>query len=580
MNEETNHRKLFLSFLGTGFYEECVYYDESREFSPTRFIQAATLEQINAKDWSENDAIRIFTTKEAYDDNWDKGRTTRLNPRKKEDGEQPYERLEQRIENMHLKADVKAVTNVPLGQDENEIWQIFQMVSDEIQDFDELYIDLTHAFRYLPMLMLVVSNYAKFIKGAKVCHLSYGNWEKHKSDGGVQKAPIVNLLPLTELQNWTTAVADFIRYGQVEALDAATIHELRPLLANEETRNEDVINVKNYVKTLKLFVEQRQTCRGVDIDDDTTVKKLVEYSEMIKDTGIKPLNPVFTKLKDAIKVPDSELKRVVDAAEWCFNKHLYQQCLTILLEGLVTFFCKRHKMDCMKASERGLVNSAFYCCSSKEKNGKSARLSWRVAVADMPKIRELISDPLINDPEICGAFASITKLRNNYNHAGYEIDSSSDIKTTKIEENIEKIRLYLLPHIGEEVVPTQPAAKKIFINLSNHPLKKWSDEQLEAAKKYGEVIDMEFPQIDAKADTKQVKELAREYAQRIIDKYDDGDTEITVHVMGEMTFLYNFVSKFQGCGFRCVASSTKRIVKEIGPDKKLTEFHFEGFREY
>lgn len=573
MNEETNHRKLFLSFLGTGYYEQCVYYDGDREFTPTRFIQAATLEQINAKEWSENDAIRIFTTKKAFTDNWDMNLTTRVNPRMKDDGEKPYDRLERLIENMHLKADVKAVVNVPSGKDDEEIWQIFQMVSDEIQNYDELYIDLTHAFRFLPMLVLVVSNYAKFIKNAKVCHLSYGNWEERKSVDGVKKAPIVNLLPLTELQNWTTAVADFIRYGHVESLETATKNELRPLLANPETRNEDVKNVKNYINTLKSFVEQRQTCRGTEIDDASTVETLAQYSSMIQDTGIKPLNPLFEKLKNAIKIPGSELERLVDAAEWCFSKHLYQQCLTILLEGLVTFFCKRHNLDYMKAAERGLVNSAFAFYNIK-------RLSWCVAVDNMPKIRELMNDPLIKDKEVGKAFSGITKLRNNYNHAGFEAHSSSDIKVKKIQDNIDKIKNFLLPHIDEEVPPVNTVTKKVLINLSNHPQNKWLKKQLEAAKKYGEVIDMPFPQIDAKTNSEDVKELAREYAQKIIDDYDDGDTEITVHIMGEMTFVYNFVRLFQGCGIRCIASSTQRIVEEEEPGKKITEFHFEDFREY
>lgn len=33
----------------------------------------------------------------------------------------------------------------------------------------------------------------------------------------------------------------------------------------------------------------------------------------------------------------------------------------------------------------------------------------------------------------------------------------------------------------------------MFINLTNHPSDKWSKEQLEAARKYGEVVELVFP---------------------------------------------------------------------------------------
>lgn len=64
---------------------------------------------------------------------------------------------------MHLKADWQVVRGIPEGRNEQEMWEIFQKVYGQMHEGDELYIDLTHAFRYLPMLVLVLSNYAKLI---------------------------------------------------------------------------------------------------------------------------------------------------------------------------------------------------------------------------------------------------------------------------------------------------------------------------------------------------------------------------------------------------------------------------------
>ena len=75
-------RKVFISILGTGFYEECAYTKEKEEeegkeqkpftSTPTRFIQQASLEFVGANDWSKEDRVIIFLTKKARELNWNK----------------------------------------------------------------------------------------------------------------------------------------------------------------------------------------------------------------------------------------------------------------------------------------------------------------------------------------------------------------------------------------------------------------------------------------------------------------------------------------------------------------------------
>ena len=47
-----------------------------------------------------------------------------------------------------------------------------------------------------------------------------------------------------------------------------------------------------------------------------------------------------------------------------------------------------------------------------------------------------------------------------------------------------------------------------FINYTNHPSINWSEAQLQAAKIYGEIIDMAFPEIDPHWDESQIYSLA------------------------------------------------------------------------
>ena len=47
-----------------------------------------------------------------------------------------------------------------------------------------------------------------------------------------------------------------------------------------------------------------------------------------------------------------------------------------------------------------------------------------------------------------------------------------------------------------------------FINLSNHPSSGWGEEQKQAAKQWGTIIDYPFPEVNAQSSTQNIKELA------------------------------------------------------------------------
>lgn len=119
----------------------------------------------------------------------------------------------------------------------------------------------------------------------------------------------------------------------------------------------------------------------------------------------------------------------------------------------------------------------------------------------------------------------------------------------------------------------------MLINLTNHPSSRWSDKQKAAAEVYGEIVDMPFPVIDEAGDEKYIATLADEYWNKIVNLSDT--QSVVVHLMGEQTFSYALIKRLRERGITCVASTTKRIVKEEVPGKKSEViFQFERFRAY
>lgn len=117
----------------------------------------------------------------------------------------------------------------------------------------------------------------------------------------------------------------------------------------------------------------------------------------------------------------------------------------------------------------------------------------------------------------------------------------------------------------------------MFINLTNHPSATWSEEQLNAARQYGKIVDLHFPIIEPTFSKDDILQLVGECVEAIMG-IKDGET--VVHVMGEMTFTFNMVNALKNVGITCLASTTERLVTMTSDGKKVSDFKFVQYREY
>ena len=118
----------------------------------------------------------------------------------------------------------------------------------------------------------------------------------------------------------------------------------------------------------------------------------------------------------------------------------------------------------------------------------------------------------------------------------------------------------------------------MLINFSNHPSKEWKRNQLEAAKVYGEIKDIEFPAVDPYADYNDIHSLASHYVEEILTLAQNN--QVAVHIMGEMTLAFHVVSLLKEKGIECIASTTDRNSEMISDSQKISDFQFVRFRKY
>lgn len=419
-------RRVFLSVLGVAFYETCRYRKDDFTGSETLFVQKSLLEYLQQQEnWGgDSDLVLMLLTDLARKNNWDKNLKTRFCAKLQK--EVAYQGLEKILLDMNLSYRDIAI---PDGKDSDEMWEIFEVIFDELQDGDELYLDITNSFRYLPMLLVVLVNYAKLLKNVKVKAIFYGNYEARDKESNI--APIMDLLPLSVLQDWTLAASDYLRYGQVEKLFELSESSLLPILRNTETRTKDAEKLRSFVTKLKEMVEERTTCRGYAIVGSKNVRKLKCTASEIQKVTIVQLRPIFEKIKQSLNDFDAKenVLNCIKAAKWCCDNKLYQQATTMLEEGLGTFLCCHYQLDYRKMANRDAI---FGCISIKTQNKD---------IEENKANKELV-EKILADDSVWGNKAFVTilqkilELRNDCNHAGFK---KNPFSAQKVIETIEEL---------------------------------------------------------------------------------------------------------------------------------------------
>src|SRR5690606_32839824 len=249
-------RKVFLSFLGTNNYLNCNYFEEGspeNKVSDVKYVQEALI-KMYCQDLHDNDVVLLFLTEKAEHRNfWDNGQYNRATDKYDGENEGLHARLK-RLNDVGQRFDLKH-KRIKEGFSQQEIWSIFDSVADEFQEGDEVIFDITHAFRFLPMLGVVLMNYLKTTKNVKVKGIHYGAFEKlgvqaevNKLDIKDRNAPVLNLNTLLEFQSWTSAVNSFFKFGEVGGLNELSQPQLKAVLSESKGKDESANNLHFLIK--------------------------------------------------------------------------------------------------------------------------------------------------------------------------------------------------------------------------------------------------------------------------------------------------------------------------------------------
>jgi len=420
-------RKVFISFLGTSKYTECNYCSSSGLVEKNiAFVQEATIKH-NCMDY---DLFLFFLTKEAKLNNWDR-----------ENG--LYSRL-QLIEGVKDKVIAK---DIPNGFNINEIWEIFQIIYDQIKNNDQLVFDITHAFRSLPMLGMVLINYLKAVKKVEINGIYYGAFEALGHPSIVNDMPmdkrnveILDFIGFSLLQDWTTAANNFYEFGNVNKLTELISKEISPILKETKGDDIDANMLRSFIKPLPAIFENITTVRLQEIYKSKQYNDVKESIKKINKKNIPQVAPLIDKIYEKL-IPFHEENSILNGfhiVKLCLDYGWIQQAYTILIETTVSYILESEKLDWKKEEYRNITNSCFTILKHNIQEE-----SWTGDASKQPHLtKQLLNSPLVfllNDD-----FIDLINCRNDINHAGIRKNPMA-AKTLKL--NIERIYCNLISKI-------------------------------------------------------------------------------------------------------------------------------------
>lgn len=388
-----------LTFLGVGTYNETVYYMDSHGEYPSRFAPAASWYFLHP------DEMFVFLTEDA---------SSQIYP--------------QFLNALPSGAKVSPIP-VPLGKNENELWQIFSQVSNSVVPGEEVAFDVTHGLRSFPLVGLLVAAFLKSGFQVDVKAVLYGAYDVGRA-ATPGRTPIFDLTPMLSLLEWSVAADRFNQTGDSRYL-AALVRKQRKQLASQAGGDpvllEQVGHLANLAGALNGISQSLYLIRPYE-----SMLSISGLSERVEKARLAlqrsaPALPFTALLESIIKAyaplanadpvnPEEtfEVLRVeLKMIHWYMERELWVQAISLAREWLVSWVMahlgyRRITQFSARQNVEGVLGSESSEYVTAKKMGESFKPRF---LANIPNIDTILS-----------LWPNLSVIRNDIDHAAKRED--------------------------------------------------------------------------------------------------------------------------------------------------------------
>jgi CRISPR-associated DxTHG motif protein len=362
-----------VTFLGTGNYESANYRwnDYTCE---TPFVQEAFVH------WLKPETTCVLLTKGARAKHWD-------------------DDLSQRLQGHTQIVEV----DIPDGKSEAELWEIFEAISEVVQEGDEIAFDITHGFRSLPMIAMLTIAYLKQVKGVKVQYVLYGAYEARDNQG----APVFDLTPFADLLDWLAAAKMFTATGDSSELGRLIQDVQDAAHRNKEAYGDSLpLALKNFGAALKEVSNDLLLARVPNLPKSVSnlIEKQKRASAEVSD-WTPPLTLLLDKIADAYEpFQDDSLPTQAALIRWYLDHNHIVQAMTLAREWVVSYYAQQKSLSRDDAEDE---------LNQRANNQES--------------------------DELVQLWSSIRNIRNDLAHCGFGREEGQVLSATSIRQNAEEV---------------------------------------------------------------------------------------------------------------------------------------------
>lgn len=368
-----------ISFLGKGEYREVTYFWQDRTCVTDLFPEAVA---------------RLFEPEKLF---------VLVTPQVKL--HRNFDRLSERLgEMVHF-------VDIPEGKTEKELWEIFDRCVAVVGDGDEVLLDITHAFRSLPLVVFAVAAYLRRVKEVSIRHIIYGAFDPEDKSG---RAPILDLTLLLELLDWLSGAELFLWRGDGTFL-AEKMAKVHQSLWREQREDELPRKLKSLAMGLSDFSCSLAFAHPRDVMVHACkVQKLLDAVTPEVERWAKPFGVILDQVKGIVgsfacdepeRLDAQNLTKQLALIEYLLEKDLTLQAVLLAREWVVSYvILERGYGDWLDRSVRLEVEDVLGAAKA-ESQGENVELpEWFRA---LPK-----------SEEVAQVWNSLANLRNDLAHCG------------------------------------------------------------------------------------------------------------------------------------------------------------------
>ncbi len=380
-----------LTFLGTNPYSNTTYVWEEQE-TKTAYVAAALVKFFSVE------TVQVFLTTEARTKHWE-----------------AFQQAVPQAEDI----------DIPSGQSEDELWQIFEAVVNSVEAKETVILDVTHSFRSIPLFVFLAGIYLQKARDVKISGVYYGAYERDR-----ERSPIFDLTPTLKFADWLTATDKFLDTGSAKELGQLLSTIQQDFYRQGRQTQESIVPkaLRQFGDRIQAISASIELVRPLKLMEETASLERISYDTLKTEVGT--FAQPFALLLDRIQAdysqfalakareanPREALAKQFDLLRWYVDKSLSAQAILLSREWVVSALCIELRRDYLQKSEREIVeqslNQLVEWAKDKDRNPK-------------PIAADALEPVVTNLEDLSNLWSQLRDMRNDLAHTEMRQNSLS-----------------------------------------------------------------------------------------------------------------------------------------------------------